>query len=99
MRIFASTRIFASRRICEANICSEANNCFNFYCFASNRILFANLCEYFEANLLRMMRINGVCEYIEACEYEANKIHVRLDALEANKKKLRILRTLDVTLP
>jgi hypothetical protein len=41
-----------------------------------------------------MMRINGVCEYTGTCEYEANKIHIRLDSLEANKKKLRIRRTL-----
>jgi hypothetical protein len=37
--------------------------------------LFANLCEYFEANMKRMMRINGVCEYTEKCEYEASTIH------------------------
>jgi hypothetical protein len=34
-----------------------------------------------------MMQINGVTEYTETCEYEANKIHIRI-------KKLRIRRTL-----
>ncbi len=43
--------------------------------------LYANLCEYFEANIKRIMGINGVCEYIETCEYEAIKIHIRLDSL------------------
>jgi hypothetical protein len=76
----------AIKRICEANICSEANNCFNMYCFASNRIF---VCEYFEANMKRMMRITGVFEYIETCECEANKIHIHLDSVrKANKKKL-----------
>jgi hypothetical protein len=50
------------------------------------KYLYENLCENFEANMKRMMQINGVCEYTETCEYEANKIYIRLD--EANKKKL-----------
>jgi hypothetical protein len=41
-----------------------------------------------------MMRINGVCEYTETCEYEANKIHIRFDSLRSEYKKLRIRRTL-----
>ncbi len=32
------------------------------------------------------MRINGVCEYTETCEYEENKIHIRLDSLRSEKK-------------
>ncbi len=58
--------------------------------------MYANLSEYFYANMKRIMRINGVCEYIETCEYEANKIHnfsLRF-ASERIKKKLRIRRTL-----
>ncbi len=47
------------------------------------KYLYANLCEYFEANMKRMMQINGVCEYAETCEYEANKIHIRLDLLQS----------------
>ncbi len=43
----------------------------------------ANLGEYVEANMKRMMRINDVCEYNETFEYEANLIHIRF---EANKK-------------
>jgi hypothetical protein len=31
--------------------------------------LYANLCEYFEANMKRMMRVNGYCEYTETYEY------------------------------
>jgi hypothetical protein len=31
----------------------------------------------------QMMRINGVYEYTETCEYEANKIHIRLDSLRS----------------
>jgi hypothetical protein len=38
--------------------------------------LYANLCEYFEANMKQMMRINGVCKYTETSEYEADKIHI-----------------------
>jgi hypothetical protein len=45
-----------------------------------------------------MMRINGVCELDETCEYEANKIHIRLDSLRSEiKKRLRIRRTLQVS--
>jgi hypothetical protein len=40
------------------------------------------------------MRINGVCEYNETCDYEANKIHIRLDSLRSEKKFLRIRRIL-----
>ncbi len=36
----------------------------------------------------RMMRINGVCEYTEICEYEANKIHIRLDSLRSEQKNV-----------
>ncbi len=39
-----------------------------------------------------MMRINGVCEFTESCEYEADKIHIRLDSLRS-EKKVRIRRT------
>jgi hypothetical protein len=35
-----------------------------------------------------MMRKNGVCEYTETCEYEANKIHIRLDSLRSEEKKV-----------
>jgi hypothetical protein len=45
--------------------------------------LYANLCEFFEANVKQMMRINGVYEYTETCEYEANKIHFRLDSFRS----------------
>jgi hypothetical protein len=45
--------------------------------------LYANLCEYFEVNMKRMIRINGVCEYSKTCEYEANKIHNCLDLLRS----------------
>jgi hypothetical protein len=34
-----------------------------------------------------MMRINGVCEHTETCEYEVNKIHIRLDSLRAAEEK------------
>jgi hypothetical protein len=37
-----------------------------------NEYLHANLCEYFEANMKRLMWINNVGEYTETCEYEAN---------------------------
>jgi hypothetical protein len=33
-----------------------------------------------------MMRINGVCEYTETCNYEANKIHIRFKASKRIKK-------------
>ncbi len=33
----------------------------------------ANLCEYFEANMKRLMRINGVGVYTETCEYEVSE--------------------------
>ncbi len=45
--------------------------------------LYAILSEYFEANMMRMMRINGVCEYTKTCEYKANKIHIRLDSIRS----------------
>ncbi len=38
--------------------------------------------EYLYVNMNRMMRINGVGEYIETCEYEENKIQIRLDSLQ-----------------
>ncbi len=66
------------------NICSEANICCNMYFL--HQIEHANLCEYFEANMKRMMQINGVCKYTETCKYEANKIHIRLDSLRSKKK-------------
>ncbi len=37
-------------------------------------------------------------EYTETCEYEANKIHIRVDSLRSEKKKLRIRRTLEIVL-
>jgi hypothetical protein len=43
--------------------------------------LHANLCEDFEANMKRMMRINGVGEY------EVIKINIRLDSLQSELKK------------
>ncbi len=45
--------------------------------------LYANLCEYFEVNMKRIIRINGVCEYSKTCENEANKLHNRLDLLRS----------------
>jgi hypothetical protein len=50
--------------------------------------LYANLCEYFEANMKQMMQINCVCAYTETCEYEANKINIRLDLLRSERKKM-----------
>jgi hypothetical protein len=48
--------------------------------------LYANLCKYFEANIKRMIRINVVCEYTETCEFEANKIYIRLESLRSEVK-------------
>ncbi len=62
-----------------ANIRSEAIIRCNMYFLHQIEYLCANLCEYFAANMKRMMRINAVCEYIETCDYEANK--KRLDSL------------------
>jgi hypothetical protein len=45
--------------------------------------LYANLCKNFEANIKRMIRINGVSEYTETCEFEANKIYIRLESLRS----------------
>ncbi len=53
------------------------------YFLHKNEYLYANLSEYFEANMKRMMRLNGVCEYTETCEYEATKINIRLDSLRS----------------
>jgi hypothetical protein len=40
------------------------------------------------ANILkRLMRINGVCEYTETCEYEENKIDISFDSLQSESKK------------
>jgi hypothetical protein len=58
-----------------------------FYSLVSNEYLHANLCEYFKANMKRMMRTNGVGEYTETCGYEANKIHIRLGSLQSEYKK------------
>jgi hypothetical protein len=58
--------------------------------FATNRILYSNLCEYFEANMKRMMRIIGVCEYTE----HANMRRKRSIFASKRIKKLRIPRTL-----
>jgi hypothetical protein len=49
----------------EANICSEANIHCNMSFLHQIEYVYANLREYFEANMKRMMRINGVCEYAE----------------------------------
>ncbi len=49
----------------------------NLYFLHQIEYLYANLCEYFEAN---MKQINGVCEYSKTCEYEANMIHIYLDS-------------------
>jgi hypothetical protein len=35
----------------------------------------------------RIMRINGVGEFTETCEYETNKIHILLDSLRSELKK------------
>ena len=45
--------------------------------------LHGNLCKYFEADMKLVMRRNIVCEYTKTCEYEANKIHIRLDSLRS----------------
>ncbi len=74
-RTFAPNQIFASTCICLHQI----------------KYLYANLCEYFEANVKRMMRINGVCEYSETCKYEANKIHIGLDSPRSELKKFDLL--------
>ncbi len=47
------------------------------------KYLYANLSKYFEANIKRMIRIDGVCEYTETCEFEANKIYIRLESLRS----------------
>jgi hypothetical protein len=73
-------------RKCQTNIRSEANIRFYVHFLHQIEYVYANLCEYFMANMKRMMRINGVCEYTETCEYEANKIHFRLDSLQSEKK-------------
>ena len=70
-----------------ANICSEANIRCNMYFLHQIEYLYSNLCEYYEANMKGMMRINGDCEYTETSEYEANKIHIRLDLLRSDRKK------------
>jgi hypothetical protein len=69
-----------------ANIRSKANVRCNMYFFASNRIFVCESCEYFSANMKRMMQINVVCENIETCNYEANK--KRLDSLRGEYKKV-----------
>jgi hypothetical protein len=74
---------FVSMRKSQANIRSEANICCNMYFLHEIEHLYANLCEYLEANMKRMMRKNGVCKYTETCENEANKIHIRLDSLRS----------------
>jgi hypothetical protein len=58
------------------------------FCINCNTYLFANLCEYFEANIKQIMLINTVGNYTGRyrnmrIRYEANKIHFRF---EANKK-------------
>jgi hypothetical protein len=52
---------------CEVNIHSEANTVFasTYISFHKIGYLYANLCEYFEANMKQIMRINGVCEFTE----------------------------------
>ncbi len=40
--------------------------------------LYANLCEYFEAKY-ELNDVNKWCLQTETCEYEANKIRIRLD--------------------
>ncbi len=67
----------------QANIHFEAKIRCDMYFLHQIKYLYANLCEYFEANIKRIMRINGVCEYTETCEYEAKKIHIRLDLLQS----------------
>jgi hypothetical protein len=82
MRIFVCVyslkdlRIFALNEDFEAKIRQYEK--MYLFCIKSN-MLYANLCAYFKTNMKRMMQINGVYEYTETCEYEANKIHIRLD--------------------
>ncbi len=67
----------------EANVRFEGNIHSNMYFLHKIEHLYANLREYFEVNMMRMMRIIGVCKYTEICEYEANKIEFCLDSLRS----------------
>ncbi len=66
--------------------------------FDSDRIMYLfcikwNICEFvriFCSEYKQIMPINGVCEYTETCEYEANKIHIHLIRFKANKKVTKI---------
>ncbi len=82
--MFAGMRTFASEYL-QANIRLDVKFASSFANMRKSmhqiEYLYANLCEYFEVIIKRMMRKNGVCEYTETCEYEANKIHIRLDSL------------------
>jgi hypothetical protein len=83
---------FFSKRIFEANICQYEKKLKRI--FDSYRIMYlfcikSNICEFvriFSSEYKQIMPINGVCEYTETCEYEANKIHIRLIRFKANKK-------------
>jgi hypothetical protein len=85
------SRIFASNEYFEANMCQckkiLSENSWSEYSLHQIEYLYANLCEYFETNMKRVMWINGVCEYTETCEYLANKIHICLDLLRSKYKK------------
>ncbi len=37
---------------------------------------------------MQMMRINGVCKYTSTYVHEANKIHIHLDLLQRDLKKV-----------
>jgi hypothetical protein len=62
-----------------ADIRCEANIRCNIYFLHQIKYLYANMFEHFEANMKRMMQINGVCENTETCEHAASKIHTTLD--------------------
>jgi hypothetical protein len=73
-------------RKCEANIRFEVNIGFEAnirfkMCFLHQiEYLYVNLCEYFEANMKRILRI---VMFANIPKYEANKFHIRLDLLRS----------------
>jgi hypothetical protein len=58
-------------------------------CFAkSNQIFVCEFVRIFCCEYKQVMPVNGVGEYTETCEYEANKIHIRFDSLQKVNKKV-----------
>jgi hypothetical protein len=84
LRILASKHIFWS----EYSLVWE-----NVFVLHQIEYLYANLCEYLEANMKQMMRINGICKYTETCEYKVTKINIRLENLLRNDFKKVAIRS------